>query len=242
MSRNSMLAPARRRGARKKPGSLTEIAYRAVKDEILANRLRPGEPLPHERLIRELGLSRTPLREAVLQLAKVGTFVSHLDLHEIQDMYQVRRTLEGLAAREAAGFIDEQRLAAVEKELRRHPVAGDVDLAAISEAGQQVHRLIVESCPNRVLARFIQSLQDHFRRFRSLSLAIREKVLSSHQEHLAILDALKRSDGDEAQRLVHEHFDHAARYLLESLLTRSRSSEEAKITVPAAAVNFGSFR
>lgn len=211
------------------------MAYRAIKQEIPANRLRSGEPLPKERLIKKLGLSRTPFREAILRLDKegfieikprMGTFVSHLDLREIQEMYEVRHALEGLAARQVAGRIDPESLAKVERELRRLPAAGDADLTALSEAGQQLHRLIVDSCENKVLARFIQSLQEHFRRFRALSLAIREKVLSSHREHLAIVEALKRGDGEEAERLVHEHFDHAARYLLESLMSRT------PVTVP----------
>lgn len=209
------------------PRSLTELAYRAIKQEIPANRLRSGEPLPKERLIKKLGLSRTPIREAILRLDKegfieikprMGTFVSHLDLREIQEMYEVRRALEGLAARLVAERIDPESLAKLERRL--------LGLTALSEAGQQLHRLIVDSCENKVLARFIQSLREHFRRFRALSLAIREKVLSSHREHLAIVEALKRGDGEEAQRLVHEHFDHAARYLLESLMSRT------PVTVP----------
>ncbi len=221
-------------------GSLTAIAYHAIKDEILSNRLRAGEPLPTERLISELGLSRTPLREAILRLEKegllevrprMGTFVSHLNLQEIQDMYQVRRELEGLAARLAAERVAPERLAAVEKELKRHPLKGEINYKALSEAGQGLHRLIVESCGNQVLARFIRSLQDHFTRFRNLSLDIPEKILTSHHEHLRILEALKSGDGQLAEQLIQEHFDHAGRFLLDSLLNNSQRRGELRVTV-----------
>ncbi len=221
-------------------GSLTAIAYHAIKDEILSNRLRAGDPLPTERLIGELGLSRTPLREAILRLEKeglveirprMGTFVSHLNLQEIHEMYQVRRELEGLAARLAAEIVDPERLATVEKELKRHPLKGEINYKALSEAGQGLHRLIVESCGNQVLARFIRSLQDHFTRFRNLSLDIPEKILTSHHEHLRILEALKNGDGQLAEQLVHEHFDHAGRFLLDSLLNNSQRRGELRVMV-----------
>lgn len=239
LKRSKSVGPRAARGAGQLD-SLTTVAYQAIKDEILSNRLRPGEPLPTERFIRELGLSRTPLREAMLRLEKeglvevrprMGTFVSHLNLQEIQEMYQVRRELEGLAARLAAERAPPERIAEVEKELRRHPLKGEINYKALSEAGQGLHRLIVESCGNRVLARMIRSLQDHFMRFRSLSLDLPEKILASHREHLQILEAIKRGDGPLAERLVHEHFDHAGRSLLESLLTHSERRKEARVTV-----------
>lgn len=220
--------------------SLTEIAYEEVKEQILDCRLMPGTPLPYDRLRDELGLSRTPLREAILQLEKeglleirprMGTFVAHLDVGQIHDMYEVRGALEAMAARQVAGRIDGALLSSVEAELRRHPLEGEIDLAALSEAGQGVHRLIVESCTNQVLARFVQSLGDHFRRFRALSLAIPEKVLSSHREHLEILDALKSGDGERAAELIQEHLDHAADSLLRSVMSNSMVREGIPLTV-----------
>jgi DNA-binding GntR family transcriptional regulator len=221
-------------------GSRTAQAYRVIKDEILSNRLHAGDAVPMERFVRELGLSRTPVREAVLQLAKdgfidvrprMGTFVSHLDLRQIQEMYEVRSLIEGHAARLATELIPPQALAALEDELRAQKTEGEIDSKAISEAGQNVHRLVVDSCGNQVLAQMILSLQDHFTRFRKLSLQIPEKVLSSHREHLEIVDALKRRDGGLAERLVHKHHQHAAQYLLESLLRRSADARGPRLTV-----------
>jgi len=220
--------------------SLTERAYGAIKAEIVANRLHPGEPVETDRFAQALGLSRTPVREAVLRLQRegfievrprMGTFVSQLDLRQIQEMYQLRRTLEGLAARQAADFADPQRLAALERELRACGSGSDAGLKGISESGEKLHELIVESCENRLLAEMIRSLHDHFARFRSLSLRIPEKVLSSHQEHLAIIDALKRGDGDAAERLVYQHFDHAARFLLDSILARPNRTAGTRVMI-----------
>ena len=241
------MAPRNRRRDSKRPepisaepGSRTELAYRAIKAEILSNRLHPGEPVPVERFVDELRLSRTPVREAILQLAKeglievrprMGTFVSHLDLRQIQEMYEVRSLLEGHAARLAAGLIPQQELTAVERELLAQKTEGEIDSKAISEAGLGVHRLILNGCGNRVLARMILSLQDHFVRFRLLSLQIPEKVLSSHREHLEILSALQQRDGELAEERVHQHLGHAARYLIEGLLSRSSHATVPPVTV-----------
>jgi DNA-binding GntR family transcriptional regulator len=214
---------------RKNRPPLTEVAYLAIKDDILSNRLRPGDPIPQDRLLKKLHLSRTPLREALLRLAKdgfieirprMGTFVAQLDLLEIRDMYEVRRELEGLAARHAAGNVSPSRLEGLVERLEALDTGPDADLAALSDAGHEVHDLILEFCDNRVLVRFIVSLQEQFRRFRVFSLGIRKKVVSSHGEHLAILKALEHGNGEAVEDLVHAHFDHAAQYLMENLLRR----------------------
>ncbi len=212
--------------------SLTALAYEALKEEILSTRLRPGDAVPTERLTATLGVGRTPIREALLRLEKeglveirprMGTFVSALNLREIREMYEVRRTLEGLAARRAARYAPVDRLAEAERRLGAHREADVLtlraeDLADMQDAGQALHRLIVDTCQNEVLARLIRSLQDHFRRFRSLSRTLPQKVSTSHKQHLEILEALKARDEDRAERLVHQHFDAAARSLLDSLM------------------------
>lgn len=87
-----------------------------------------------------------------------------------------------------------------------------------------LHNFIVESCGSTVLARSIRSLQDRFTRFRTLSPNIPEKILSSHHEHLGILKALKQGDGDAAEKLIYDHFDHARRFLPDNLLRHSANS------------------
>jgi DNA-binding GntR family transcriptional regulator len=223
--------------------SAKDIAYAALRRDILSSRLRPGEPVPLERYVSDLRLSRTPVREATLRLEReglieirprLGTFVSHLDLRQIQEMYEVRMVVEGHAARLAAGRADLAEVRQVESQLSGLETAGEADLQALSEAGQLVHELIVRSCGNSVLAETIRSLQDHFARFRSLSLAIPKKVISSHREHLAILRALRSRKGTEAERLVRAHFAHASVSLVQGLIQRGRP-DAPKVTVQGAA-------
>ncbi|MCL6543656.1 MAG: GntR family transcriptional regulator [Bryobacteraceae bacterium] len=207
--------------------SAVELAYQAIKADILSNRLRPGDAVPIERYVKELRLSRTPVREATLRLereglieirARMGTFVSHLDLRQIRDLYRVRRLLEGEAAREAALRAPIEALEQLRWRLSTFSETGEIDTQGMSETGQRVHQLIVEHCENEQLRRLILSLQDHFTRFRSLSIKLPEKILSSHREHLAILDRLIARDPEGACAIIHQHFDHASQFLLDSLL------------------------
>ncbi len=207
--------------------SLTGTAYRRIKEEILANHLTPGSLVPIERFIRQMRLSRTPVREAILRLERegfievrprLGTYVSRLDLGRVQEMYHVRGVLEGSAARLAAALAEPADVAAVTTSLHRQSVNPPVDTRALSEAGQRLHKLIVDSCGNCVLKETILGLQDHFIRFRHLSMRLPEKVLTSHKEHLSIAAALARRDGDAAEQLVRTHFEHAAKALIESLV------------------------
>jgi len=240
-------APRKLRSARSAPArksslvapSAVELAYQAIKSEILSNRLRPGDAVPIERFVKELRLSRTPVREATLRLereglieirARMGTFVSHLDLRHIRDMYRVRRLLEGEAAREAALRAPIEALRQLQQKLASYTETGEIDTRGMSETGQRVHQLIVEHCENEQLRRLILSLQDHFTRFRSLSIRLPEKVLSSHREHLAILDRLIARDPDGACKLIHQHFDHASQFLLDSLL-HGASPDRPRITI-----------
>jgi DNA-binding GntR family transcriptional regulator len=219
--------------------SATDKAYQAIRQAILTNELHAGEPVPVERFVRDLSLSRTPVREAILRLQRegliniqprMGTFVSHLDLRQIREMYELRRLLEGHAAKLATQRAPAEAIRELRRELDAFPTHGlDVDCKAISEAGQKLHQLILEHCGNLALVGMMRSMQDHFARFRSVSLTIPEKVISSHQEHLAILQAMERRDGPGAEQLIHRHFEHAAQLLLESLIAAPAGT--AKITI-----------
>lgn len=223
--------------------SAMEKAYQAIRREILSNKLRSGDPVPVERFVEELGLSRTPVREAILRLhreglidvrPRMGTFVSHLDIRQIRDMYELRRLLEGHAAKLAAGRVPLEAVRALRAELASFATEGPrLDCSGMSGSGKKVHQLILEFCGNQALAEMLRSMQDHFARFRSVSLEIPEKVISSHAEHLAILAALEAGSGEEAEQLIHQHFEHAAQLLLESLLATPSRPGAASVVARA---------
>jgi len=218
--------------------SATDLAYQKLKHQILNNLLAPGDAISIERYVQLLKLSRTPVREAILRLEREGlieirprqgTFVAPLDLRQIRELYGVRRVLEGEAARLAATRIPQEKIDLLLKELR-----GRSEPRSLFEKGQAVHALCAQHCGNQTLRQMIESVQDHFVRFRSLSLQIPRKLLSSHQEHLGILQALQAQDGAQAEQRMHQHFDHAAAYLLENLLNRDGVGPRVTISLTAS--------
>ena len=223
--------------------SATETAYQAIRREILSNKLRSGDPVPVERFVDELRLSRTPVREAILRLQReglieirprMGTFVSHLDIRQIREMYELRRLLEGYAAKLAAARVPPEEVRRLRRELRLYATeSSKPDCKGMSGSGKKIHTMIIEHCGNQALADMLRSMQDHFARFRSISLEIPEKVISSHNEHLAILDALEDGDADQAERLVHQHFEHAAQFLLDSLVSAPSRTGTAPVIARA---------
>ena len=115
VQKNSMAKEARTKTRKRGPArtdrfadaSLTDRAYQQIKEEILANRLRPGDPLRVDHFIKRLKLSRTPMREAIQRLEKeglveirprMGSFVSHIELREIVEMYQVTGLARGFCS------------------------------------------------------------------------------------------------------------------------------------------------
>lgn len=238
-------SPARRLTAVVEPPvPATEKAYQAIRLEILENKLRSGEPVPVERFVKELQLSRTPVREAILRLSReglieirprMGTFVSHLDIRQIHDMYELRSLLEGHAAKLAASHMLPEAVRQLRRELEAYALDGSKpDCKGMSGSGKKVHALILEHCGNKALADMLRSLQDHFARFRSISLEIPEKVISSHKEHLAILEALEKGDGDGAETLIHQHFQHAAQLLLDSILSPQARKDAVSVVARSA--------
>jgi len=224
----------------KEKRSATEVAYARLKNEILTNRLAPGDSISIDDYVRALKLSRTPLREAILRLQREGlieirprqgTFVAPLDLRQIQDLLAVRRLLEGEAARLAAPRISRESL----DDLSRQWKDG-TDPFELFNCSQRVHALCAQHCGNLMLRQMLENSQDHYIRFRSLTPRSPERLLSYHKEHISIVAALKAKDAAKAQERMHSHLDRASAYLLDSLLNRVDTGPRLTITLHELAV------
>lgn len=196
--------------------SLAEHAYRQLRDRLIMLEIRPGEPINDGALSSELGIGRTPVREALKRLEsdhlvvsypRRGTFATIVDITELADVSEIRESLEPLAARRAAKMANAQ----MRSELRRVAAA----IAAIDPAaGDQrelmryditVHRLIYRAAAN-------PHLEDVLIRYDNLATRIWCLVLdkvpsvSGHiTEHKDLLEAIADGRADDAARLALEH-------------------------------------
>lgn len=191
-----------------------EVADR-LRSMIQANELEAGSWIDEVRLTRELGVSRTPLREALKVLVaegllrlepRRGCFVNELSARDLDDIFPLMAMLEGRCAYEAARKItpdDLQRLEPLHQQLEVHARAGDID--RYYETNAAIHEAIQALADNRWLSDLVESLRKVLSLSRHKSLAYPGRIEESCAEHLAIFAALKARDPEGAEALTRKH-------------------------------------
>lgn len=195
--------------------SLKDRAYEVIKDAILTLRLEPGAPLVESDLATTLGISKTPVRDALQALEREGfvarvpfkgTYVTEVTVKDIAEVFQLRAVLEGLAARLAAQALTSEELDQLAQDLDAAEVALEQgDLILCSEKGRNLHRAIIDRASNQRLGVIIHNLDDHVQRFRVMSDQIGGRLDISCQEHRRILHALHERDSDAAEEAIRDH-------------------------------------
>ena len=203
---------------------LGQKVYRALKTEIIKGSLKPGIKLLECKVAEQLGVSRTPVREALRELAaegfvtmspNKGMIVNNVSVKDIQDVLQIRGVLEGLAARLAAKLINEEEIKELEKYLKQMEYYADKDDAlGFSKADAEFHELILNICRNNRLIQIRKNLSDQAHRYRIRSLSIPGRLKYSLKEHQEIVEALKRKDLEQADRLSQKHIKNVVANIL----------------------------
>jgi DNA-binding GntR family transcriptional regulator len=194
---------------------VAERAYLELRDRIVTLSLAPGSALREDELMTEMGIGRTPLREAVKRLAlenllsvqpRRGTFVSEVDAADIVNITEVRAELEGYAAELAAIRMDAVARAAAEELLKEVEELSDPDdTGRLMRFDERIHRFTWDSCGNQYLSATLE-------RYFTLSLRIWYLVLDrvpglGHSVHdqAHLLEALLDRDGPRARKVMREH-------------------------------------
>ena len=191
-------------------------AYELLKSEIVSGKRKPGEVFEEKRFAAQLGVSRTPVREAVLRLAREGllvvmprrgTVISNISMEDIRQLYEARVMLEPQILRIAAKRADKNTLAAWKAFFEGQAAQPDADAAQHShDADAAFHLFLAQSLGNRYILQQMEELMAQSQRIRSLSNARRKsRYLASIQEHIRIVDALLQEDGERAAAEVLEH-------------------------------------
>lgn len=187
----------------------------AIESDILTGRFAPGERLDEQNLARRFGVSRTPVREALLRLQASGlvqfqknrgTFVAQLSSADVLEMYELRPELEGICGRLAAqrGVPDTiLELGRTLQECERAEQAKD--LPAYYRANDRFHAAIYAMCGNRLLQATVSSLYTKLARFRHLQMAEENRITESLSQHRAIAAAVIGRDAAQAELLLREH-------------------------------------
>ncbi|MCU0804145.1 MAG: GntR family transcriptional regulator [Burkholderiales bacterium] len=197
------------------PRLLHEDATERLRDMIVQGELAPGAKLNERVICERLGISRTPLREAIKRLASEGLVelqanrgaaVTRLTLEKLRGIFAVMGALEALAGELACANATEAQLAelrALHFQMRAHHARGD--LPAYFRENQRIHMLIAECSGNETLVATYRNLNANVRRARYMANLTRERWDQAVREHDEILDALERRDAPRLQRLLREH-------------------------------------
>lgn len=191
-------------------------AYRRLLDEIRSGALAPGARLRETELAERLGISRTPVREAIRQLEadglvvhlpRQGASIRTLDHAEVVELYEMRAVLEGTAARlaaRAASGVELGELAALNAELEAVPAGPQA-----REVNRQFHRMMIEAARNRFLVKSISALQKTLLILGPTTLLEPARATAAVAEHAAVLDALMARDGAGAEAAMRAHVEAA---------------------------------
>jgi DNA-binding GntR family transcriptional regulator len=200
------------------PGSAAARVYAHVKERLLDGSFPGGALLSENELSQQLGLSRTPVRQAFVQLEaegllelypKRGALVVPVAASEIEDVFEARLLVEEHCARRAAtggGAALAAELAVAIAAQERAIATGDGGRAEFAKADRLFHRAIVDAAGNAILTRLYDALRDRQQRIAAVSLARNpgdaERFIT---EHRGIADALSRADEQAARELVSAH-------------------------------------
>ncbi|MFW6238732.1 MAG: GntR family transcriptional regulator [Bacillota bacterium] len=205
---------------------LRKQVYEVLREAILSGKLKPGEKITEVEIAEQLNVSRTPVREAIRMLEleecivivpQRGVFVAGIrSTKEIDDIFQVRAELEGLAASLAAQNISREQLDKLEDYISqiKDCIEND-DLQSCVKIDISFHQIIYEASDNAWLQKILDSLFEQMTRFRSESLSLEGRMEKALDEHEKLGSALEEGDEEEARRLAREHIMEARESIVE---------------------------
>lgn len=209
-------------------------AYQRLLENIRTGELGPGARLRETELAERLGVSRTPVREAIRQLEadglvvhvpRFGATVRSLDYAEIMELYEMRVVLEGTAARYAARSASEAELAelaAINADMAR---SAD-DPLAVFNLNREFHLTLLDAAKNRFLVKAAATLQKTLFILGPSTLTERERAAEAFEEHERLLAALRAREPETAEKIMRAHMEAAHRNRLRQLRGRVRKTEE----------------
>lgn len=219
-------------------GDLTQgqAAYRILLEDIRKGVLLPGARLRETDLANQMGISRTPVREAirlleadglVTHLPRQGATLRRLDYAEVIELYEMRVVLEATAARLAARAASDLEIAEL--------LALNADLAAsppgpqAQDLNRQFHRTLIDAARNRFLVKAMRGLQKTLLILGPTTLGNPERALNAVAEHSAIADAIAARDGLAAESAMRAHIEAAMSVRIRLMRTRSQPLDEEEI-------------
>ncbi|GHE90775.1 transcriptional regulator [Aliiroseovarius zhejiangensis] len=198
---------------------LAELVYRQLLEDIREGEFHPGERIKEASIAKRLGISRTPVREAIRRLQSEGrvtiepqrgAVVAELDRMEISELYLLRQQLEGIAARFAAQHASDMEIEQMEVILDR--VHGeDADIRTLNQVNWDLHHAIFYAAKNRYLLKAFNAISDDLALLRGARYIPEGRPEELYREHKAIVDAIRARDPERAEKAAKDHIESSYR-------------------------------
>lgn len=203
--------------------SLADQVFDALEKAILSGEFERDEILTEVKLSEKMGVSRTPIREALMRLSQEriiemtgkGARVIGILPEDIQDIYEIRLRIEGLCVRKASQNMTEEGLQELKSALELqefYTLKGDPD--GIKNMDSRFHQTLYRLCGSAALRDTLEPLHKRIVKYRKASIATPDRAQRSLEEHRAIYDAIAARDADKAEALTLSHIQQACNHIL----------------------------
>ncbi len=217
---------------------LREVVCESLREAIRRGILKPGERVMEIQLAEELGVSRTPVREAirklelegyVVMMPRRGTYVANMSIRDINEIFEIRTSLESLSNGLAAEHITDEELEHLQRLLVI--IGGYIkegNMEKIVETDIEFHDLMYHAARNQRLVGIISNLRDQLTRFRTLSMSHPGRLEATLEEHKAIVEAIANGDRRSASKAAERHMENSEKTLLQAMEAMKEKRSKAK--------------
>jgi DNA-binding GntR family transcriptional regulator len=216
-----------------------------ISEQIISGKLQPGTRLDERQLAEEFKVSRTPVREALRQLAARGltqilpmrgAIVMQISIKELSELLHADCELEALCARLAAESMTTMEKSELEYiHQRTKALVGENDIEGYLEANREFHRVIIEGSHNQVLTQMVSDIRERLNPYRQYQPTNQDRLNTSHASHDAIVHAVLAGNGEAAYLAMRGHNAHLGNAALRALRQASEAAEPADRQPAAAA-------
>lgn len=216
---------------------LFTMVYHLLRQAVITGELEPGERLVERNLAKQLGVSRTPVREAIRKLEleglvkhipNKGVFVAMISPKDVWDIYNIRSVLEGLACRLAAINITLEEIEQMEQIVQSMEAAvphRNTDL--LNELHMEYNKKLYSIARNPRLFHLCCNLMDYILGFTRIGYSVPGRLHEATREHRLLFEAIKDGNGSEAERIARKHVENSCNaYFVQSALIKDEDIKE----------------
>lgn len=216
--------------------SLRGRVFHRLREDILSGKYKDRDELREVAISEEMGVSRTPVREALRQLEleglvfiipNKGAYVTGITRKDVQDIYAMRGLLEGLCARWATEHITQKQMEMMEETIVLSEFHASRNHAQqLTELDDQFHETLYEACNSKMLEHQLKDYHEYVKRVRKRMLSDNERGIEAVKEHRQIMEAIRDHDAGRAEDLATLHVKNAYANILKNGLSKACEQEE----------------